>query len=699
MSAQDKFFKSPHQYLGCDPEAITTYCPHHDKCFVEIGGEKLSMMQKSDNLFEIKRSDIASTQYKIELPSGMWIHDPYSFSLTLEESDFDLFLEGKEYELYEKLGAHIMEVDGITGTRFSVWAPEAKGVFLACEWNHFSEGLWPMSQLSKCGVWEIFIPGADSGFMYKYAIHNDEGHIQMRADPFGFSSELRPSTASIVSDVDNFEWEDQEWMRCRKGVDHKRSPMNIYEVHLGSWKRKEGEFMNYREIAPELSKYCKDMGYTHIELMPITEHPLDESWGYQVTGYFATTSRFGSPQDFQFFMDHLHQEGLFIILDWVGGHFPTDVFALAQFDGTHLFEYEDKQKGFHPQWNTLIFDYGKPQVSNFLIASVLFWADKMHLDGFRFDAVSSIIYLSFARKEGEWTPNKKGGAENLEAVEFLKHMNKVVHEKHPGICMIAEEATVFPGVSHKVEDGGLGFDFKSNLGWMNDSLRYFETGFEYRHTQHDLIIFYMVYAYNEHYALFLSHDEVVHEKKSLISKMPGSQEEQFANTRLLYTMMMTLPGKKLIFMGGEFGQWNEWNEGEQIHWHLLEFPKHKGLQRCAKKMNLFYLNHDALWLKDHDREGFEWVTSNDHTRCVIAYIRHGSEKSLLVIHNFSQNAYSEYTLELKGHVAVKELFNSDYEEFMGTGRINETLNQEGGKLTLSLAPFVTTIVEVKSGVK
>ena len=695
MNPKDSFFKSPHKSLGVAKDTITIFCPSDEKCSIEVGGEKLSMIKKEDHLFEIKLSNLSPVQYKVMAPCGEWIHDPYAFSLTLEESDFDLFLEGKDYELYEKLGAHIMEVDGVSGVRFSVWAPNALRVCLSCEWNDFSEELWPMSKLDECGVWEIFIPGAQAGFMYKYAIHNSEDRVQLRSDPFGLSSEVRPNTASIVSDVHNFDWEDQEWMRHRRGIDHKKSPMNIYEVHLGSWKRKDDQFMNYRDIAHELSKYCKEMGYTHIELMPITEHPLDESWGYQVTGYFATTSRFGSPQDFQYFMNHLHQEGLFIILDWVGGHFPTDFFALAQFDGTHLFEYEDEQKGFHPQWNTLIFDYGKPQVSNFLIASVLFWADKMHLDGFRFDAVSSILYLSFARKEGEWTPNKEGGPENLEAIEFLKHMNRVVHDKHSGICMIAEEATVFEGVSHKVEDGGLGFDFKSNLGWMNDSLRYFETGFEYRKTQHDLIIFYMVYAYNEHYALFLSHDEVVHEKKSLISKMPGTQEEQFANARLLYTMMMTLPGKKLIFMGGEFGQWNEWNEGEAIHWHLLDYPSHQGMQRCCKKINHFYLKHDALWKKDHDRDGFEWVVKDDRENSVIAYLRHGEEKSVLVIHNFSQNPYSEYTLELKNHAAVKELFNSEYEEFMGSGIINETLYQKGSKLTLSLAPFVTTIIEVK----
>ncbi|MDN3504708.1 MAG: 1,4-alpha-glucan branching protein GlgB [Rhabdochlamydiaceae bacterium] len=694
MNRQDKFFKTPHQFLGSKLDTITTYCPNKDKCVVDIGGEKLSMMHKHDSLFEISFNNPIASQYKIELPSGMWIHDPYSFPLTLEESDFELFLEGKDYALYDKLGAHIMEVEGVEGVRFTVWAPNAKGVFLACDWNHFSDVLWPMSQLAHCGVWEIFIPGAQVGFMYKYAICNEEGHTQFRADPFAQSSEIRPQTASIVSDVDDFEWEDHEWIRFRKGVNLQQSAMNIYEVHLGSWKRKDDRFMNYRDIAIELANYCKEMGYTHVELMPITEHPLDESWGYQVTGYFAATSRFGTPQDFQFFMNHLHKEGLFVILDWVGGHFPTDFFALAQFDGSHLFEYEDEQKGFHPQWNTLIFDYRKPQVSNFLIASVLFWADKMHLDGFRFDAVSSILYLSFARKKGEWTPNKKGGAENLEAIKFLKHMNQVVHERHPGICMIAEEATVFPGVSHKVEEGGLGFDFKSNLGWMNDSLRYFQTGFDFRHTQYDLIMFYMMYAYNEHYVLFLSHDEVVHEKRSLISKMPGSQEQQFANAKLLYIMMMTLPGKKLIFMGGEFGQWNEWNEGEQIHWHLLEFPAHQGMQRCVKTINHFYIKHDALWLNDYKREGFEWVLSSDSANSVIAYLRHGSEKSILVIHNFSQNRYLDYTLKLENYTASVELFNSECEEYMGSGDINESLSQEGNQLTLCLAPFVTTILEV-----
>ena len=598
------------------------------------------------------------------------------------DDDFALFQKGRDELLYQKLGAHL--IDG--GVRFSVWAPSASSVYLASEGNE-----WPMVKVGESGVWTVFVHEAKEGMIYKYAIEAADGSKILRADPFGYAAEMRPNNSSIVADLGQFTYSDERWLEKRKNAAHKTSPVNIYEVHLGSWRRKDHTFMNYREMAPLLAQYVKEMGYTHVELMPITEHPLDESWGYQVTGYFAPTSRFGTPQDFQFFVDTMHQHDIAVILDWVGAHFPTDMHALVQFDGTHLFEYEDKQKGFHPQWNTLIFDYGKPQVANFLIASVLFWADLYHIDGFRFDAVSSILYLSYAREEGQWSPNEEGGAENLEAIAFLKRMNETIHRKHPGIMTIAEEATVFPKVSHP---DGLGFDFKSNLGWMNDTLRFFETEPQYRHHKHDLITFYLVYAYHEHYALFLSHDEVVHEKKSLISKMPGEQKDQFANLRLLYTMMMTLPGKKLMFMGGEFGQWNEWNEGEELHWFLLDYPTHQGVHRCVKAINHFYLSNESLWQLDHERQGFEWVAHKDKESLVVAYLRKSEKKKHIVVHNFSHKLYNRFHIDYHGIKTIREVFNSEHETFMGMGEVNEAIVHNDQGFEVNLAPFVTSILEV-----
>lgn len=688
--------QSPHTLLGYHDGVIRCLVPEALEYALDFGGEKKPMQKSEEGIFELHIEINSFKEYRIHLPNDKWIYDPYAMPLSLKEEDFSAFLEGRDYELYDKLGAHFIEIDGVQGVRFAVFAPHAEAVYLACEWNHFHQNYWPMSLLNQSGVWQIFIPEMESGVLYKYVIQDHEGHFQYRADPFAFYSEMRPNTASIVFDIARFEWSDHQWMKHRQTRNHHESPMNIYEVHLGSWKRKEGAFMNYQEIAPQLATYCKEMGFTHIEIMPITEHPLDESWGYQVTGYFAATSRFGTPEDFQFFMNYMHREGLHVILDWVGGHFPKDFFALAQFDGTHLYEYEDSQKGFHPEWNTLIFDYGKPEVANFLIASILFWANVMHLDGFRFDAVSSILYLSFARQEGQWTPNQLGGAENLEAIAFLKHLNQVLHERFPGVVTIAEEATTFPGVTQSIHEGGLGFDFKSNLGWMNDTLRYFQTEFPYREKRHDLITFYLMYAYHERYALFLSHDEVVHEKRSLISKMPGNQKEQFANLRLLYTMMMTLPGKKLIFMGGEFGQWNEWNEGEEIHWFLLNYPTHQGLKRCVEMMNHFYLNSDSLWRYDHDPKGFTWVVSSDSKSSVVAYLRSGEKKHHLVIHNFSQNTYSDYHLNLENIKGLTEVFNSEHEQFLGCGLTNPTAQYDGQTLRVALAPFVTSIYEITS---
>ena len=626
---------------------------------------------------------------KVKFADGILRYDPASFSPTLSDQDFAYFMEGRDIALYEKLGAHKITIDGIEGTRFAVWAPNADGVSLICDMNHYNSDDLPMTKIGWCGVFEIFVPGVGEHLKYKFAIKKN-GAISLRADPFGFYSEMRPNTASVVFDVERFKFSDDEWVKNRAKKDHHSLPMNIYEVHLGSWNRYDGKFMNYRDIAPRLASYCKDMGYTHIELMPVTEHPLDESWGYQVSGYFAITSRYGTPEDFQYFVNHMHEEGIFVILDWVGGHFPTDTFALSQFDGTYLYEYDDPQLAYHPHWNTLIFDYRKPQVRNFLIASLFYFAKVMHIDGFRFDAVSSMIYLNFGRNHGEWKANCFGGCENLEGIDFLKQANMMVGEFCPGTLMIAEESSAFPKVSWPVFDGGLGFDLKSNLGWMNDTLRFFTTGFEYRSQVYNLLTFYMMYAYSERFALFLSHDEVVHGKRSLLSKMPGTQEEQFAGLRLLYTMMMTMPGKKLIFMGGEFGHWNEWYQSEEIHWFLLNYETHRGMKLCAKTMNHLYLVHDSFWARDHSWSGFEWVACHDNHSCVLAYYRIGEKGRHLVIHNASNIHYENYYFHTEG--SFEEIFNSDDKAFGGQGRMNTgLLYSSHGKLLVRLPPLSTLI--------
>lgn len=688
---------NPHAYLGPHKKLIRLYRPSFEECFLEFEGKIVSMTKKKGGIFEYKtEKKISPTSYKVLFQDGIYRHDPYAFAPTLNDPLFCYFMEGRDIALYEKLGAHLLTIQGVEGVRFSVWAPNADSVCLISDMNHYDTENMPMTKIGYSGVFELFVPGVKEWLKYKFAIKK-KGHTTFKADPFAFYSEMRPSTASVVFDVHRFPFTDKDWIKKREKREHHKQPMNIYEVHLGSWNRHDGKFLNYRDIAHRLSSYCKDMGYTHLELMPITEHPLDESWGYQVSGYFAVTSRFGTPEDFQYFVNHMHEEGLFVILDWVGGHFPTDTFALAQFDGSYLYEYDDPRLSYHPHWNTLVFDYGKPQVRNFLLASLLFFAKVMHVDGFRFDAVSSIIYLNFGRKEGEWRPNQYGGWENLEGMEFLKTANMMMGEYHKGVIMIAEESSSFPKVSHPVFAGGLGFDFKSNLGWMNDTLKFFSTPFSYRSDCYNLLTFYMMYAYSERFALFLSHDEVVHEKRSLLAKMPGTQEEQFAGLRLLYTMMMTMPGKKLIFMGGEFGQWNEWYEGEEIHWFLLNYDTHKGMKRCAREINHFYLENDSLWARDHDPSGFEWVTCQDAHSSVLAYWRIGEKKRHFVIHNCSQNYFHEYNFALHKYNEGKviEVFNSDSDRFYGKNRVNVSPKLSQGILTVKLAPLSTLILELQ----
>lgn len=641
------------------------------------------------------------TDYKIYHLNGLLDLDPYTFIPSIGEMDLYLFGKGVHYQLYHAMGGRLTTHQEISGVRFCLWAPNAKSVSLVGDFNFWDGRINPMRSLGSSGIWELFVPGLKEGEKYKFEIRSQSNELRLKADPMALSSEMRPATASVIANIDRFIWSDQSWVEKRQRENHEPKPLNIYEVHLGSWKKKDGwRFMNYREIAQELSSYCQKMGYTHVELMPIQEHPLDESWGYQVTGFYAVTSRFGTPEDFQWFVNHMHENSIGVILDWVPGHFPTDDFSLGRFDGTSLYEHSDYRQGFHPHWNTFIFNFGRNEVVNFLIANALFWFDKMHVDGLRVDAVASMLYLDYGREDGNWIPNKFGGKENLEAIEFLKHLNSIVHKEHPGVLMIAEESTSFNGVTRSVEHAGLGFDMKWNMGWMNDTLRYFSRDSIYRQYHQNDLTFGLLYAFSEKFALVLSHDEVVHGKNSLLGKMSGDMWQQFANVRLLFSYMICQPGKKLLFMGGEIGQWNEWSSTGQIEWFLLQFPLHNGLHMMVQDINHFYIKNRTLWEKDFDSTGFEWVDFNDRHNSVISYLRKSSEGILLCVHNFTPNSIPDYILHLRNLSSVKEVFNTDEVKYGGSGQLNiqpEILNDPKGSasaLKIHLSPLATMIFRV-----
>jgi 1,4-alpha-glucan branching enzyme len=693
-----------HRFLGLhnfdeQNRIIRLWRPGAAELHLEVFGKIVSATQVDPaGLFEVRVPlETTFADYRVYHQNGLLSFDPYAFLPTFGEIDAYLFGKGVHYELYNALGARACVHQGCAGVKFNVWAPSAKRVALVADFNHWDGRVNPMRSMGASGVWEIFIPGLVEGEKYKFEIKTQEDALKLKADPFGYYSELRPATASVVFNVDRHQWRDKAWMDARRDKRTGNVPINIYEVHLGSWKKKNGAFPNYRELAITLAQYCKEMAFSHLELMPIAEHPLDESWGYQVTGFYAVTSRYGTPEDFQYFVDHMHQEGIGVILDWVPAHFPTDDFSLARFDGSYLFEHADPKKGFHPHWNTYIFNYGRFEIANFLIANALFWMEKMHIDGLRVDAVASMLYLDYGRSEGEWIPNMFGGRENLEAIEFIKHLNAIAHEKFPGILMFAEESTSFTGVSHPLAWGGLGFDMKWNMGWMNDTLRYFHKDPIYRsHHQGDLT-FGLIYAFSERFTLVLSHDEVVHGKKSLIAKMPGDDWQKFANVRLLYSYMMCQPGKKLLFMGGEIGQWSEWYCKEQLHWFLLSYPTHLALQHFVATINRFYHNHPALWEWDFEGKGFEWIDFSDSKNCVLSYLRKSSHSYLVCVHNFTPAFFSEYFIALPTLKKISEVFNSDREEFGGSGKINPNVKFDGYGFTTCLAPLATMIFEVEFG--
>lgn len=585
------------------------------------------------------------------------------------------FCKGGHYALYNVLGARRKTLNGITGVLFALWAPNAQGVSLLSLGKRF-----PLAKKQDSGIWEVFVSGMGVGDTYRFAIQSKNGSLLIKSDPLAFYSEMRPQTASIVADLDAFTWTDEIWIEKRKSLSLNR-PINIYEVHLGSWKKG----MNYREIAKELGGYCLEMGFTHVEFLPLTEHPLDESWGYQVTGFFSVTSRFGSVADFQFLIDHMHAFGIGVILDWVPAHFPIDDFSLHRFDGTPLYEHEDLRKGFHPHWNTAIFDYGNKHVQNFLIASALFWLEKMHIDGIRVDAVSSMLHLDYGRKKGEWEPNINGENHNLEAIDFLTHLNRVIHERVPGALMIAEEASSFSGVTDR-----LGFDLKWNMGWMNDTLRYMSRSFEERKRHQSELTFGMMYAFSERFVCPLSHDEVVHGKASLLSKMP---EEKFAGLRLLYSYMITYPGKNLLFMGGEFGQWEEWNCLKELDWQLLQYPLHQSLQKMVRDLNHLYLENSALWERDFSWEGYEWVDFS--YQGVISYLRKSADATLLIVHHFLPGFIQDYKINLKNVKKVVEIFNTDAEIYGGTGKKGPNPSVETSHVSIFLPSLATRIFEIE----
>ena len=587
----------------------------------------------------------------------------------ITKDDCYLFGQGVHYEIYKKLGSHPMTYRGKDGFYFAVWAPHAKAVSIAGDFNNWDPEADYMTTLRTSGIWELFVPGVRAGQRYKYAICTQSGKMLYKADPYACHAEVRPATASVVY-APSPKWSDDKWMRDRAYGDPRRKPLSIYECHLGSWKRD----LNYRQYAKELGAYCKDMGYTHVEILGIAEHPYDGSWGYQVTGYYAPTSRYGTPDDFAFFVNYLHKKGIGVILDWVPAHFPRDEHGLADFDGQPLYEYADPRMGEHPEWGTKVFDYSRTEVRNFLIANALYWLNEFHIDGLRVDAVASMLYLDYGRKKGEWVPNRNGENKNLDAVEFFKHLNSLIQKRGDGTMIIAEESTAWPMVTHPAEEGGLGFTYKWNMGWMHDFLEYMKLDPLFRKGAHNMMTFAMTYATSENYILVLSHDEVVHLKCSMISKMPGIYEDKFANLKCAYAFMFGHPGKKLLFMGQDFGQWHEWDEKAELNWELKENPLHEGVSQFYKALNTVYKKHPCLYELDDMWDGFEWINANDADRSIYSFIRYSRDrkKSILTVVNFTPMERGDYMVGAPKAGKYKLVLNQD-------GLCNETYKAEKGE--------------------
>ena len=601
------------------------------------------------------------------------LEDIYRFTpQVFTKADLEAFGKGIHYTIYEKMGAHPMTIDGVEGTYFAVWAPNAERVSVVGDFNMWDGRRNPMIQIREAGIHELFIPGLKAGACYKYEIKTKQGLPMLKADPYANAAELRPNTASVITDLTGFAWTDEKWLEKRKATDYRKEPLLIYEVHLGSWRKPDPdaedarEFYTYRELAPMLASYVKEMGYTHVEIMPIMEHPLDESWGYQVTGYYAPTARYGTPEDFMYFMNYMHEQGIGVILDWVPAHFPKDAFGLAGFDGTCLYEHFDPRQGEHPHWGTLLYNYGRPEVKNFLIANALFWTEKYHADGIRMDAVASMLYLDYGKNEGEWIPNQYGGKENLESIEFLKHLNSIYKKRKDGALLIAEESTAWPKVTGALEHDGLGFDFKWNMGWMNDFLGYMHYDPVFRGYHHGELTFSFIYAWSENFILSLSHDEVVHGKSPMVGKMPGDRDSELNNLRAAYGFMAMHPGKKLLFMGQEFATFDEWNEKESLDWDLLQYQDHSDMRGFVKALNSLIKAHPALYADDCRPEGFQWINNISANENMLVFLRKAEGETLLVVCNFSPLVYEKHKIGVPFEGKYKEIFNSDSEEFGGS---------------------------------
>jgi 1,4-alpha-glucan branching enzyme len=681
---------SPHELLGMHPlgdgsgVVVRVFAPGAARVDIEPVHEKqkpafpLKRIHRA-GLFEgTHRGSSSVYAYNIVLTDAAGqvtrSRDPYSFLPTLSETDLYLFGQGNERRLFDKLGAQLRVLDGVVGVGFAVWAPMAQRVSVVGDFNHWDGHCHPMRRLGSSGVWEIFIPGLTEGTLYKYEVFDLQRQVRLKSDPFAFACEVPPKNASIVCNPARFAWTDQAWMERRAKANPLRAPLSVYELHLGSWRKQSlGESPGYRELAPLLIDYLKKLGFTHVEFLPVAEHAYYPSWGYQVTGFYAPTSRYGSPEDFQFLVNALHEAGIGVIVDWVPAHFPKDDWALARFDGTALYEHQDARQGEHADWGTLIFNFGRHEVRNFLTANALFWCERYHIDGLRVDAVASMLYLDYSRREGQWIPNQYGGRENIEAIEFLRTANHLVHTEHPGVVTIAEESTAWPLVSRPPYLGGLGFSLKWNMGWMHDTLRYFSLDPIYRKYHQNDLTFAMLYHHNENFLLPLSHDEVVHGKRSLLGRMPGDDWRQFANLRALLAYQWFFPGKKLLFMGGEIGQRHEWNPDAQIDWQLLDQgPFHLGLQRFVGDLNQLYRAEPALWESDYDPEGFFWVDCSDQESSVLSFVRQtrDGQACLLVVLSLTPVLRQPYRIGLPKAGFWREIFNTDSHYYGGANQGN-----------------------------
>lgn len=715
--------RHPERILGAhlvqDGVLVQAFIPTADSVAVKMGAGTYEMeMADEEGFFAvlIPRKTIGSYTLLVTYDNGTQeeLKDPYEFENQITEQELKKFDAGVDYEVYKKLGAHPMTVDGVKGVLFAVWAPCAMRVSVVGDFNLWDGRRHQMKLHEGYGVYELFIPGLEKGALYKYEVKKMNGDPILKADPYANYAELRPNTASVVWDLEEYQWQDKAWMDKRARNNSKDKPMFIYELHLGSFMRKElekdeagkeiagSEFYNYREIAPKLAEYVKEMGYTHVELLPVMEHPLDASWGYQVSGYYAPTSRYGTPDDFMYFMDYLHGQGIGVILDWVPAHFPRDAWGMAEFDGTCLYEHRDPRKGAHPHWGTLIYNYARPQVSNFLIANALFWAEKYHADGIRMDAVASMLYLDYGKNDGEWIPNIYGGHENLDAVEFLKHLNSIFKKRKDGAVLIAEESTAWPKITGDVKEDGLGFDYKWNMGWMNDFLGYMQCDPYFRCYHYGEMTFSMIYAYSEDFILVFSHDEVVHGKGSMVNKMPGSTfEEKFANLRVAYGFMMGHPGKKLLFMGQDFGQMDEWNENAELEWDLLQYPIHSQMKEYVKALNRLYAQYPALSALDYHPDGFEWIECSNSQENIAVFLRktRKKEETLMFVCNFAPVVHEKFQVGVPFLGKYKEIFNSDSEEFGGSGVTNprakaskkEEWNERPNSITIRVAPMSVSV--------